>query len=449
MYVAVGEGASASLSALGSVEGGDGMAVSRAQGMRDLLPEEMLPRQAVLDTIRGVFERAGFDPLETPALERIETLTGKYGDEGAKLIFKVLKRGEGGEQGVVDLGLRYDLTVPLARVVAMHPQLSMPFKRYQIQPVWRADRPQRGRFREFTQCDVDIVGTESRLAEAECLAVVDAALRALGFADFTIRLNDRRILQAMAAAVGAAAQEMAVIAILDKLDKIGQDGVTRELGTLGLDADAVAQLFAMLQGGAPVPGMDPIEAELAQIREWAGLLGADRDRIRLDRTLARGLDYYTGPVFETVLNDGAIGSVSGGGRYDGLVGMFSGRPIPAVGVSLGVDRLLLLMQERGLLPKRPATAVVWVTLFGPETLPASLEAVRAFREAGINAEMTLDRVGQLGKQLKSADRRGVRWGIILGPEEVAQGTVQLKDLRGDLKVTLSLADAIAHIQAHP
>lgn len=423
------------------------MSVSRAQGMRDLLPEEMLPRQAVLDTVRGIFERFGFDPLETPAMERIETLTGKYGDEGAKLIFKVLKRGEGGDRGEVDLGLRYDLTVPLARVIAMHPTLPTPFKRYQIQPVWRADRPQRGRLREFTQCDVDIAGTESRLAEAECLAVVDAALRALGFADFTIRLNDRRLLKAMAATIGAADQEIAVITALDKLDKIGRDGVQRELVALGISEDGVAHLFAMLQDGAPVPGMDAIEAELAQIRGWAVALGASPERILLDRTLARGLDYYTGPVFETVLNDGAIGSVSGGGRYDGLVGMFSGKPIPAVGVSLGIDRLLVLMEERGLLPKRPATSEVWVTIFGPDTLDASLHTVRALRDAGLNAEITLDRVGKLGKQLKSADKRGVRWVVNLGPDEVAQAQVQLKDLRSDYQGTLSLADAIAHIQA--
>jgi histidyl-tRNA synthetase len=423
------------------------MAVSRARGMRDLLPEDMIPRLAVFDTVRAVFKRHGFDPLQTPALERIETLTGKYGDEGSQLIFRVLKRGEAGERGEVGLGLRYDLTVPLARVIAMHPQLQMPFKRYQIQPVWRADRPQRGRFREFTQCDVDIVGTESRLAEAECLNVVNAALSELGFDDFTMRLNDRRLLKAMADAVGAGDREVAIIVTLDKLDKIGRDRVRAELtGSVGLDDAAADSLFAMLDG-APIPGMEEVEAELVQIRDWAAAMGTPPERIRIDRSLARGLDYYTGPVFETVLNDGSIGSVSGGGRYDGLVGMFSGRPVPAVGVSLGIDRLLVMMSERGLLPEKATNSQVWVTVFSAETMGASLETARAFREAGLATEVTMDRVGKIGKQLRSADRRGVRWAVVIGPDEAAAGAIQLKDLRGDFKEVLSLADAIAHIQA--
>lgn len=423
------------------------MAVNRARGMRDLLPEDMLPRLHVLDTVRAVFRRHGFDPLETPALERIETLTGKYGDEGSQLIFKVLKRGEAGERGEVGLGLRYDLTVPLARVVAMHPQLPMPFKRYQIQPVWRADRPQRGRFREFTQCDVDIVGTDSRLAEAECLNVVHAALSELGFDDFTIRLNDRRLLQAMAAAVGADDREVPVIVALDKLDKIGRDGVRGELvGKLGLSDGAVDELFAMLDG-SPIPGMEAVEEDLAHIKRWAGQMGTPAERIRLDRGLARGLDYYTGPVFETVLNDGSIGSVSGGGRYDGLVGMFSGRPVPAVGVSLGIDRLLVLMTERGLLPKQATGTQAWITVFSEDTMTASLQAARAFRAAGIPTEVTMNRVGKIGKQLKAADRRGVRWAVVIGPDEASGGLIQLKDLRSDFKQSLPLQEAIQHICA--
>jgi len=423
------------------------MSVNRARGMRDLLPEDMIPRLAVLDTVRAVFRRHGFDPLETPALERIETLTGKYGDEGSQLIFKVLKRGEAGTRGEVGLGLRYDLTVPLARVVAMHPNLPMPFKRYQIQPVWRADRPQRGRFREFTQCDVDIVGTTSRLAESECLNVVNAALSELGFDDFTIRLNDRRLLKAMAAAVGAEDREVPVIVALDKLDKAGRDGVRRELtGSIGLDDAAVDNLYAMLDG-APVPDMEAVEAELAAIRDNAAAMGTPPERIRIDRSLARGLDYYTGPVFETVLNDGSIGSVSGGGRYDGLVGMFSGREVPAVGVSLGIDRLLVLMAERDLLPKQSTGTQVWVTVFSQQTLSASLAAARAFREAGLACEVTMNRVGKIGKQLRDADRRGVRWAVVIGPDEASVGAIQLKDLRGDFKQTLPVAAAIAHVRA--
>jgi histidyl-tRNA synthetase len=418
------------------------------KGMRDLLPAQLNHRLQVIATIQAVFRRYGFEPLQTPSMERIETLMGKYGDEGDKLVFKVLKRGEGGKRGEVDQALRYDLTVPLARVIAMHPELPMPFKRSQIQPVWRADRPQRGRYREFYQCDVDIVGSTSPMADAECLAVVHAVLTELGFGgegkNFCIRLNDRRILAAMAAAVGATDRERDMLVAIDKLDKIGRDGVAAELERRGFSTDQVARIFDMLDGGE-IPGIAEVEAGLAQIQSWAHTMGVDPSRLVYDRTLARGLDYYTGPVFETVLTDGGIGSVSGGGRYDKLIGMFSGRDIPAVGVSLGIERLFVLMTEWGMVPEGTTSTEVWVTIFAEELRDASLAATTALRDAGINAELALNG-GKLAKQFKAAQRKGVPWVLVIGPDEQAAGTVQLKHMESGDQEVLPLDAAIAKVR---
>lgn len=400
--------------------------VNVARGMRDLLPETMRKRRRVIQCIEEIFRAYGFDPIETPAVERIETLMGKYGDEGSKLIFKILARGEAGERGECDMALRYDLTVPLARVVAMNQQLKMPFKRYQIQPVWRADRPQKGRFREFYQCDVDIVGTQSTLAEAECLAVVHDALKALGFERFTIRLNDRRLLRAMVAHIGALDQEFAVIGSLDKLDKIGEEGVRAELIGLGLQVAQVDALFACLNG-AEIPQTEAVQNELLQIRDQALALGVSEQNLRIDRTLARGLDYYTGPVFETVLDDAQIGSVSGGGRYDGLIGMFLGRDIPAVGVSLGLERLIAILEERGQLDELSAGPQVLVSIFSDAEQAASLAVAKLLRQNGLRVELSY-RTGKLGKQFKAAAQNQIPFVVVIGPDDIAQGRVQIKDL---------------------
>lgn len=415
------------------------------KGMRDLLPAQMQARLQIIDTVRKVFARYGFEPLETPAMERIETLMGKYGDEGDKLIFRVLKRGEGGERGEVDQALRYDLTVPLARVLAMNPGLPMPFRRYQIQPVWRADRPQKGRFREFTQCDVDIAGSESPLCEAECLAVASAALTALGFRDFSIRLNDRRILAAMAAAIGAPDRLISMVTAIDKLDKVGEDGVRKELAAQGFAPEAADLLFAML-GGGPIPEVEAYEAGLDQIIGYACDLGVAPSNITKDRTLARGLDYYTGPVFEIVVNEPKIGSISGGGRYDELVGMFSGRKIPAVGISLGLERIFVVMEELGMLGAVPKAAEVFVTRFSDATLSETLQAAAALRAAGVPTCLALDG-GKLGKQLQQADKAGARWAVVIGPSEAKAGAVQLKDLRDGSQRTLPLDEAVAAVLA--
>ncbi len=404
------------------------------KGMRDLLPPDMRRRLHVLDTVRRVF---------SPAMERIETLMGKYGEEGDKLIFKVLERGEGGKRGDVDLALRYDLTVPLARVMAMNQSLPLPFRRYQVEPVWRADRPQKGRYRQFLQCDVDIVGTEHVQAEAECLAVVDASLSALGFTDHVIRLNDRRILRAMAASVGAEDREVSMITAIDKLDKVGAGGVRKELLERGFTDPQADRIFEMLDGGAVPGGGEALEG-LHRILQLAAALGVPDGRIQIDPTLARGLDYYTGPVFETRIPDSGIGSVSGGGRYDGLVGMFLGRDIPAVGVSLGLARILVVMEDRGMFPDVDASIDVFVCTFDEERRPAALRAAQAFRAAGHRAEVSY-KSGKLAKQFKLADKRGAPWVVVVGPDEEAAGAVQLKDMRSGEQAILPLDEAVARL----
>ncbi len=428
------------------------MSVHLAKGARDFLPAAMRNRLAVIGIVREVFERFGFEPLDTPAFERLETLAGKYGDEGDKLMYKILKRGRGSERGECDMALRYDLTVPLARVVAMHPELRMPFKRYHMAPVWRADRPQRGRFREFWQCDVDVVGTTSPLAEAECLAVVDAAMEALGFSDFRIRLNDRRILRAMARAAGAMDQEMPVLIAVDKLDKIGRDGVTAELAGLGLEPDAVARLWQILDVkpglqstlDALAPQLDEEgQAGVQTLREVLALAaahGVPSHRIVVDPTLARGLDYYTGPVYECEVLEGGIGSTGGGGRYDGLVGLFSGRDIPAVGVSLGLERLITVMEERGMLPAEGATAQVLVTLHGPEQQHYAVKVATTLRNAGVRTELFLDS-RKLRAQFKHANACGHGWIALSGPDEANNGQVTLKNMSTGAQQTVRLEDA--------
>jgi histidyl-tRNA synthetase len=432
------------------------MDVHLARGTRDFLPAQMRHRLAVLATLRGVFERFGFEPLETPALERIETLTGKYGDEGDKLFFRILERGEGGREGKADMGLRYDLTVPLARVMAMHPEIRLPFRRYQMQPVWRGERPGRGRFREFWQCDVDIAGTTSPVADAECLAVVAASLEALKLPDYTIKLNDRRILSSLAREAGAndAASEMSVLIAVDKLDKIGRDGVAEELVRRGFGSEGVARLWGALddaqeRGLSAFLGREGRDGEgaatLRDVLAAADALGVSADKIKFDATLARGLDYYTGPVFETVVNEAGVGSVSGGGRYDQLIGMFAGKAIPAVGVTVGIDRLFTVMEERAAQSEFEASPDVLVAQFGAQTLDATLRTARAIRDAGIATEVFTEPV-KLANQLKHANARKYRFVVIVGPDEAARGVVTLRRLSTGDQVQVPVEQAIASIR---
>ena len=408
--------------------------------MRDFLPDDVRRRQYVIDVVRRVYERYGFEALETPALENIETLTGKYGEEGNKLIYKVLRRGEGESSGETDLALRYDLTVPLARVVADNRgKLPKFFKRYQIQPVWRADRPARGRFREFYQCDVDAIGSTSPIVEAEMIAAVSEVLQSLGFKDFVVQLNHRALLTAMldAAGVDAARHGDALIAI-DKLDKIGREKVAEDLVVRGIDraaAEACLSTFedpaafdAMVQrselGTAAKENVDAIMA-LAESTPAAG-------HVQFTPRLARGLSYYTGAIMEIAVPDLA-GSLGGGGRYDGLIGMFSGEQIPACGFSLGLERILVVMGERAMFPEsvQQSGPDVMVTIFEDAMRNESLKMARELRDGGFRVEVYPDslRGGKdLGKAFKYADTRHARAVTVLGQDELAQGHVKIKDM---------------------
>src|ERR671913_1987652 len=412
--------------------------VRPARGMRDFLPEDVRRRQHVIAIVEDVYRRYGFEPLETPALENIETLTGKYGEEGNKLIFKVLRRGEHESSGETDLALRYDLTVPLARVVAEHRgKLPKFFKRYQIQPVWRADRPARGRFREFYQCDVDAIGSRSAVVETELCAACAEVLKALGFGDFAIRLNHRQLLSGLLDAVGVPeVLHASTLVALDKLDKIGADGVRQELSARGLAADAASGVLAAFGEEAGLPDLErrvgdraaarSALAELAQILEWSTATAA-AGHVRLDPSLARGLSYYTGAIMEVAVPDLA-GSLGGGGRYDGLIGMFSGEQIPACGFSLGLERILVVMTERGMFPPELATAAadVMVTLFEGEPLEEGLRLAHELRAAGRRVDVYPE-PDKLGKQFKYAATRGFPYVVIMGDDEAARGEVTVKN----------------------
>ncbi len=411
-----------------------------ARGMRDFLPDDVRRRQYVIDVVRRVYERYGFEPLETPALENIETLTGKYGDEGNKLIYKVLRRGEGESSGETDLALRYDLTVPLARVVAEH-RGTLPkfFKRYQIQPVWRADRPARGRFREFYQCDVDAIGSTSPVVDAEMIAAVSEVLQTLGFEDFVVQLNHRELLTAMldAAGVPAALHGDALVAI-DKLDKIGRDKVGDELAGRGIDraaADVCLRAFEELDAFDDLVGRS--ERGVAASRNIAAIMTLAeatpaRGRVRFTPRLARGLSYYTGAIMEVAVE--GIGSLGGGGRYDGLIGMFSGEQIPACGFSLGLERILVVMGERDMFRGRLAEIGpdVLVTIFDEDLAADSLKLAGELRAAGLRVETypaALRGGKDLGKAFKYADARQARFVTVVGQDEFKNGQVQIKNMK--------------------
>jgi histidyl-tRNA synthetase len=443
-----------------------------ARGMRDFLPDDIRRREHVIGVITRVYRTYGFEPLETPAVENIETLLGKYGEEGNKLIFKILRRGEHESTGEADLALRYDLTVPLARVVAEHRgKLPRFFKRYQIQPVWRADRPARGRFREFYQCDVDIVGSRSMVVEAELCSAVADVLRELGFRDFVIRLNHRLLLRGMLDAYGIpeALHEQALIAV-DKLDKVGREGVAAEFASRGIAADGGERLLETFEGiaalrtGVPDPrafndqAINQLRTDLPE-SEIAGRALSDLgdivrlsdgtsagDHLAVDPSLARGLSYYTGAIFEVAVGD-LSGSLGGGGRYDGLVGMFLGEDVPASGFSLGLERILVVMGERGMFPESVTrgSADVLVTLFEGEPPGDALAVAARLRNAGLRVDVYPE-TDKIGKQLKFASARGIRFAAILGESERQSASVTIKDLVNGGQQTVPRAEAASYVR---
>ena len=407
--------------------------------MRDFLPDDVRRRAHVVGAITRVYERYGFEPLETPAVENLETLMGKYGDEGNQLIFKILKRGEGEATGQADLALRYDLTVPLARVVAEHrAKLPKFFKRYQIQPVWRADRPARGRFREFYQCDVDSLGSISPAVDAEVCAAVSDALVELGFRDFVVRINHRQLLTAIleTAGVPAVRHGDALVAI-DKLDKIGRDGVAQELQTRGIEPAAGDRLLGLFGGAADLDRAEGFVGSHAAGRAAIGNLRAIVDlsratsaggRLRFDASLARGLSYYTGAIMEINVPDLA-GSLGGGGRYDDLVGMFSGEQIPAVGFSLGLERIIVVMTERHMFPPDLAMspADVMVAAFDQAGMPHAMALAGRLRAGNLRV-FVYPEPDKIGKQIKYAEARGIPCVAMLGENEIRRGEVTIKHL---------------------
>ena len=440
--------------------------------MRDFLPEDIRRREHVIGVIARVYRGYGFEPLETPAVENIETLLGKYGEEGNKLIFKILRRGEHESSGTADLALRYDLTVPLARVVAEHRgKLPRFFKRYQIQPVWRADRPARGRFRGFYQCDVDIVGSRSMVVEAELCSAVADVLRELGFRDFVIRLNHRLLLRGMLDGFGIAEEwhEQALIAV-DKLDKVGREGVAAEFAARGIPASGGERLLetfeavAALRSGIPdarafndqaidrlrtnLRASDLAGRALGDLAEIVRLCDGTSagDHLAIDPSLARGLSYYTGAIFEIAVGD-LSGSLGGGGRYDGLVGMFLGEDVPACGVSLGLERILVVMGERGMFPESVTrgSADVMMTLFEGEPPSDALAVAALLRNAGLRVDVYPE-TDKIGKQLKFASARGIRFAAIVGESERQAGTVTIKDLVAGGQQTMPRADAAPYVR---
>lgn len=446
---------------------------SLARGTRDFGPAQMNKRNYIFDTIRRVFQRYGFQPLETPSIENLSVLMGKYGDEGDQLLFKILNSGnfiekvtetdlqEGYKKmtlKVSEKGLRYDLTVPFARYVVMNrSDLVMPFKRYQIQPVWRADRPQRGRYREFYQCDADVVGTDSLVCEAEIVLMIHEVLRGLGVGNFTVKINNRKILSGIAEVIGAPGQEGPMCVAIDKLDKIGKDKVEEELASRGFSAETIAKLqpiyeltndqstiFERLKvwlAGSEI-GSKGV-AELEEVWNKVTHFGLNAPQMELDVTLARGLSYYTGAIFEVKANGVQMGSISGGGRYDNLTGTFGMPGLSGVGISFGVDRIYDVMEELQLFPENQSVSTqVMITNFDAAAEAHGLGVLRQLREAGINAELYPD-AAKLKKQFDYADRKRIPYVLIIGSEEIQTGTYSLKNMHSGEQQKLDLASILA------
>ncbi|WP_294251963.1 histidine--tRNA ligase [uncultured Chryseobacterium sp.] len=441
-----------------------------AKGTRDFTALEVSRRRYIINTLQKNFELFGFQPLETPSFENLSTLTGKYGEEGDRLIFKILNSGDFSAEvnqddwenknhqkltsQISEKALRYDLTVPFARFVAMnHNKLTFPFKRYQIQPVWRADRPQRGRFREFYQCDADVVGSESLLQEVDLVQLYLKSFSELGVA-VTIHINNRKILSGLAEYAGIADKLIDFTVALDKLDKIGKEGVVKELLERGINQESISKLdFLFTQSENALENLQQLKEkfngnetglqgveELELVINHSLQLGVDAGSLVFDITLARGLDYYTGAIFEVKANDAKMGSIGGGGRYDNLTEVFGVKNIPGIGISFGLDRIYLVMEELGLFPDEAASKMeyLFANFGGNESLQA-LQLIRQLREKGISAELYPENA-KLGKQFTYAEKKGIRNLVFLGEEEIKNGTVTYKNLEAGEQKTVSVEE---------
>jgi histidyl-tRNA synthetase len=422
-------------------------------GTRDFLAAEAEQREQAFGVIRAVFTTYGFEPLETPAFERLDVLLGKYGDEGDKLVFKILRRGEHEATGEADLALRYDLTVPLARVAAAYgSQLPSPYKRYAIGPVWRADRPGKGRYREFVQCDLDTLGSASVLADAEALCAQHDALAALGLPEFTIQLNSRRVLAGLLEAFGVPDELGAgALITLDKLDKLPPDAVVAELEDRGVAAATAGELVQAMTAPdaeerirAALKPSEEGSAGLDEVDSVLSLVAAQvpEGRIAFTPRLVRGLSYYTGPIWE-VAAPGASSSIGSGGRYDHLIEQLGGPDTPATGSSLGVERILLLLPG-GAAAQRGRLDVA-VTIMGEELAARSFGLAAAARAAGLRSSVYLGASGKLGRQLRWASDQGARWCLIYGSAEDEAGTVTVRDMRSGEQTAVAVGDLSGYL----
>ncbi|MGD0516500.1 MAG: histidine--tRNA ligase [Thermoguttaceae bacterium] len=425
------------------------------KGFRDYLPEAMIPRERLIDTARRVYRSYGFSPIDTPALEYLEILAGKGSEETDKQLYKF--KDHGGR----DVGLRFDLTVPLARFAAQHiNELGIPFKRYHIATVWRGENTQRGRYREFMQCDFDTIGSRSIAADIETTLVIHDLMRAIGFEDFTIRLNNRTVLTGLLEKLGLSERAVDVLRVLDKLGKIGPEAVA---GLLISDAGVTVQQGVEIMRLSAINGsndeilgqVDALVSDnqtgqegMAKLREILAAVmaaGVNKSRVKIDVSIARGLDYYTGTVFETFLDKlPGIGSVCSGGRYDNLAKLFTAQELPGVGASLGLDRLLSAMEELGMIEKVATPAPVFIPYFDPSRLHEYLKLAATLRAAGIGVEVFPD-PKKLGQQLKYADRRGFRVALIAGTNEFAAGMIQVKDLQKTVQHDVPLESDVASV----
>ena len=448
------------------------------KGTRDFSPTEMVRRNFIFDTIKSVFRKYGYQQIETPSMENLSTLTGKYGDEGDKLIFKVLNSGDFWDSAqsrkqkdenfefnskslisvISEKALRYDLTVPFARYVVMHQnEITFPFKRFQVQPVWRADRPQKGRYREFYQCDADVVGSDSLLNEAEFIMIYDEALTKLGLKDFTIKINNRKILSGIAEIIDKADNIIDLTVAIDKLDKIGLDGVIKELMERGFTTDDIEKIkpvillegsnseklnslrTALANSATGLKGCDEIETVLNYITDCP----LETAKLELDITLARGLNYYTGAIFEVKTNEVAMGSIGGGGRYDDLTGMFGLKGLTGVGISFGADRIYDVLEELNLFPATSNQSTqLLICCFDKEGEKFALPLLQKLRKQNINAEL-YQAGAKLKKQLDYANNKNIPYTIIIGSEEIESGMLSIKNMETGVQSKRAVDEIIA------
>lgn len=442
------------------------------KGTRDFSPVEMAKRNYIFNTIKSVFRLYGFQQIETPAMENLSTLMGKYGEEGDKLLFKILNSGDflSGvnnallsdrnavklTSAIAEKGLRYDLTVPFARYVVQHQsEISFPFKRYQIQPVWRADRPQKGRYREFYQCDADVVGSNSLLNEVELIQIVDEVFRRFGV-EVVLKINNRKILSGIAEIIGEADKLIDITVAIDKLDKIGLENVNKELQEKGIPVEAIDKLqpILLLSGtnaeklatlktvlAVSETGMKGIE-ELETVFSIVNSLAVQTE-IELDLTLARGLNYYTGAIFEVKAKTAEMGSISGGGRYDNLTGVFGLQGVSGVGISFGADRIYDVLNQLDLYPSESLDSTqILFACFGEAEIAYSLPWLKSIREAGVSAEIYPE-IAKMKKQMGYADAKGILYVAIVGSDEMAQNKVMLKNMLSGEQKLVSLAELLA------